>query len=116
MSILEAMSSSKPVVATDVGGNKYLVQEGETGYMVPPKQPKLLAIALLKLIQNQVQARNMGSAGRQRYLQKFTVAQMVGKYELLYETILKQKAEVSAKISESNLPNTLGIETKNYFP
>jgi sugar transferase (PEP-CTERM/EpsH1 system associated) len=91
MSILEAMAFGKPIVATDVGGNRYLVQEGKTGILVPPKQPQLLAAALLNLIHNQAQARDMGAAGRVRYLNLFTVGKMARNYEQLYEKLVASR-------------------------
>jgi L-malate glycosyltransferase len=91
MSILEAMASGKPVVATAVGGNTSLVQEGKTGHLVPPKQPELLAKALLNLIRNKTIAQNMGNAGRERYLTYFTATQMARNYELLYERMLSER-------------------------
>lgn len=60
LSIREAMSMRLPVVVTDVGGNREIVAEGITGYVVPSKSPEKLAEAMLKMSLSQSERRQMG--------------------------------------------------------
>ena len=66
LSVLEAMASGLPVVATDVGDVAHLVPNGETGLVVPSQSPDQLAAALRKLVEDPDAARRMGAAGRAR--------------------------------------------------
>jgi len=75
--VLEYMAMGLPVVATAVDGTKDLVEEGVTGLLVPPKNSKLLAEAIMKLLSNPDLAKQMGVAGKKRIEQNFTV-QIVG--------------------------------------
>ncbi|HDK16867.1 MAG TPA: glycosyltransferase, partial [Nitrospirae bacterium] len=65
VSILEAMYSGLPVVATNVGGIPEIVRHGETGFLVPPKEPDALADSIIKLIDDPAMAREMGEKGRE---------------------------------------------------
>ena len=87
--ILEAMASALPVVATAVGGNADLVMQGQTGYIVPPANPQAMAHALIELALNPEQARSMGKAGRQRVLANFSMQAMVATYQSVYDQQLR---------------------------
>jgi glycosyltransferase involved in cell wall biosynthesis len=89
-SILEYMYLGKPVVATDVGGNKELVVSGLNGYLVPPKKPEALADAILKLLDNPEEARRMGEIGRTRVHERFSQARMVADYQDLWLDLLEK--------------------------
>ena len=58
--IMEAMACGIPVVATDVGSNRYLVEDGRTGFLVPPREPGLLAERIYKVLTNRELAKEMG--------------------------------------------------------
>ena len=91
--ILESMAAGLPVVATAVGGNPELIIDGETGYLVPPADPRAMADALLRLIRNPQLRREMGCRGRERVEEHFSLHAMVQKYEdVLGYAILKKKA------------------------
>ncbi|MFC2052215.1 glycosyltransferase family 4 protein [Chloroflexota bacterium] len=78
--VLEAMSCGMPVVATDIPGPADAVVNGETGFLVPPQEPKLLADCVLKLLGDKNLRQKMGKAGRERVEKQFTwdmVAQRV---------------------------------------
>ena len=83
--ILEAMASGLPVVATSVGGNPELVVKGETGYLVPANDPMTMAEALLPYIESQQLRRQHGLAGRSRVEQRFSMQSMVDGYTGVYD-------------------------------
>jgi sugar transferase (PEP-CTERM/EpsH1 system associated) len=87
--ILEAMASSLPVVATAVGGNADLVQRAQTGAIVPVADPQAMAQQLVALANNPEQARVMGQAGRQRVLDHFSMHAMVSTYQGVYDRQLR---------------------------
>lgn len=80
-SILEYMASSKPVVATQVGGNGEAVADGKTGFLVPPADSAALAEAMLKILQDKELADRFGRAARERVEEKFSLAKMMESYE-----------------------------------
>ena len=84
--LLEAMASGVPTVATRVGGNRGLVVEGETGLLVPPADPDVLAAALLSYARDSVRALAHGRAGRARALREFSMDAMVRSYAQIYGT------------------------------
>lgn len=88
--VLEAMSSSLPVVATNVGGNADLVEHGQTGYIVPSGDAQAMALRLLRLAGNPVRAEALGDAGRQRVQSSFSLQAMVSTYQSVYEQQLRQ--------------------------
>jgi glycosyltransferase involved in cell wall biosynthesis len=73
---LEAMASGCPLVGTRVGGIPTLIEEGETGYLVPPADPQSLAEAILVLLQDKEQRARMGSAARKRAESMFSWPQI----------------------------------------
>ena len=83
--LLEAMSSGLPVVATAVGGNGHLVVPGLTGSLVEAGNSHTMASELLKMSSNPELAQRMGLAGRQRVIDKFSLKSMVSTYENLYD-------------------------------
>lgn len=87
--ILEAMASGLPVVATDVGGNAELVVEGRTGSLVPAQDPDAMANALLRYTQDVALRREQGAASRERAVRNFSIDTMVARYAELYESQLR---------------------------
>jgi glycosyltransferase involved in cell wall biosynthesis len=71
---LEAMAHGRPVVATDVGGLRDLVADGETGLVVPPRDPVALRGALERLLGDPGLRRQLGAAGRERARERFSWA------------------------------------------
>jgi sugar transferase (PEP-CTERM/EpsH1 system associated) len=86
--ILEAMASALPVVATRVGGNADLVFETVTGLLVPPANPSATAAAICGLADDPQRAARMGRAGRVSVEQRFSLSAMVSAYQGLYEAQL----------------------------
>ena len=89
--VLEAMASEKPVVAIEGTGAQDAVQQGETGLLVPPRDPEALAAAVIALLRDKARAQAMGLAGRKVVESRFTLAQMVRRTEELYTTLLETK-------------------------
>ena len=88
--ILEYMALAKPVVATDCGGNKEVVQEGVTGYLVRAHAPEALAERINELLQIPQRATEMGQLGRERVRREFSLERMVSEHESLYASLLKE--------------------------
>lgn len=86
--VLEAMACGKASVATRVGENVHVVQDGVTGYTVPSGDPQALASALARLINDPLLRRRMGDAARARHAELFTTRNMVSAYENLYAKVL----------------------------
>ena len=89
ISILEAMASGKPVIATRVGGNPELVLEEKTGFLVPSAEPEKLAETIVQLLKDEKQRKKMGEEGKKRVKDKFSRESMVKNYEELYSQILR---------------------------
>ncbi len=90
LSIMEAMAAEKPVVVTDIKGNNELVVDGETGFLVPPKQPEKLAEKINFLLDQPDLAKKMGIAGRKRMEKYFDIEQVADKIEKLYLNLISQ--------------------------
>ncbi len=90
--LLEAMALGKPVVATNVGGNRELVRHGETGFLVPRGNPEALAEAIIALLQDPEAALAMGQRAKERVVTQFGLERMVHEYQSLYEETLRVKA------------------------
>lgn len=84
--VLEGMAARLPMVVTDVGGNAEAVLDGETGYVVPPRQPRALADAIMRLA-NDKERHSMGELGRVRVEDKFSLSACVDAYEALYREL-----------------------------
>ncbi len=84
--VLEAMAAGLPVVAVDTAAVAEMVVEGVTGFLIPPNDPKALAAALLRLVNDPAARRRMGKAGRERFEQHYDVRLGVAKLvEVLFE-------------------------------
>jgi glycosyltransferase involved in cell wall biosynthesis len=91
ISILEAMSAGKPVVATNVGSIKEAVVDGETGYLVRPGDANAFARRLVELIEDPIRARQMGDLARNAVVENWSIEAMVHRYERLIAMIYCEK-------------------------
>jgi len=94
ISILEAMSLGLPIVATSVGGTPSIVRDGENGRLVPPRNPELLAAALLDLLEDRMLRRQMGDKSFESVASDWSLERMVDNYVALYglPTLIQPKA------------------------
>lgn len=84
-SLLEYMACSLPVVCTDSGGNREVVEDGVTGFVVPPGDPQAVARALRSLRDDAALRRRLGERGRSRLETDFTVSRMVEGWTRIYD-------------------------------
>ena len=87
--ILEAMATGLPIVATRVGGNPELVDDGVTGRLVPAADSEAMATAILAYLDDSVTARQHALAARQAAVQRFSLDRMVRDYLSLYDGLLR---------------------------
>jgi glycosyltransferase involved in cell wall biosynthesis len=88
MVTLEAMAMQKPIVATHIPGISEQISDGEEGILVPPKDPRALAQAILLLAKDKELASKVGNSARQSAEKKFSVEKMVAETEKVYRCIL----------------------------
>ena len=95
-SILEAMASGLPVVATDIGGNREVIRHGETGIIVPPRDAGALASALLGLLADPDRCRSMGAAGAIHVRRHYARESMIDATVAVYRSLLDKRARPGA--------------------
>lgn len=88
---LEAMATGLPIVATAVDGNCELVKDGINGFLIPPKDYRLLAQRIITLLKEKERARSMGQAGQRMLIDSFSVGYMVSRIENVYDGLIKKK-------------------------
>jgi len=93
--LLESMAASLPVIATRVGGTPEVVENEQTGLLVPPRDPAALALAIDSLLSDPERAAHLGRAGRRRVERFFQLDKMVGETEILYHELLERAARRS---------------------
>jgi glycosyltransferase involved in cell wall biosynthesis len=89
--ILESMLAGRPVVATDAGGNRELVEDGETGYVVALGDAEAVASRMVEILSDRELATRMGESGRRRAERLFNVDRMVSETMTLYESTLRER-------------------------
>ena len=91
IALLEAMACAKPAVCTAVGATAEIIDAGRTGYLVPPKAPRQLAIRLIELLSDPHTAHQMGRAGRNRVLTEFSLDRSVEAAQRAFEGVLTDR-------------------------
>ena len=99
--ILEAMATGLPVVATRVGGNPELVDDGVTGALVPVSDPAAMARAIADYIQDQERMRQHGAAGRVKVAENFTWERCTEEYLSVYDELLGRAHFAAADRAEN---------------
>ncbi|SEL71017.1 Glycosyltransferase involved in cell wall bisynthesis [Colwellia chukchiensis] len=84
----EAGAKAKPVVATNVGGIKEIIIDGETGLLVAPAAPEELSLALRKLASSADERKRLGENGYQRISTQFSINSMINKYLTIFNTVI----------------------------
>lgn len=82
--LLEAMAARCPIVATDVGGVKEVLTDGENGLLVFPRDPTALKEAILTLLSDDALRNRIGAAGFRCFRERFSARSMAEKYQALY--------------------------------
>ena len=89
--VMEAMAYALPVIATSIGGSLDQVEDGVTGFLVPPADPAALAEKIEQLARDGQRGKAMGRAGRARLAEKFDLQRMARRVEALYDELLPVK-------------------------
>jgi glycosyltransferase involved in cell wall biosynthesis len=94
--VLEAMAAAVPVVATRVGGVPEVVEDGVTGYVIPPADPAALAKRLGRLLGSAPERRALGAAGRRRVARHFTFEAQARAYQKLFAGLARRPVRQAA--------------------
>ena len=89
--VLEAMATGLPVVATNTGGNKELVTDGATGFLVPTEDPGAIAAAISRYLEDPSLAARHGQEARRTAENRFSVETMVGQYICVYRDLVASR-------------------------
>ena len=89
VAVIEASSCAIPVIASDIGGLSEVVVDGETGYLIPPRNEEAIAEKIIKLIEEPELRQNLGANGRKFVLDNYDWNLCAKKMEEVYESILK---------------------------
>jgi glycosyltransferase involved in cell wall biosynthesis len=100
VTLIEAMATALPIVATDVGGNGEVVRHGQTGLLSPRGEPAPLADNLLQLLRDSDMRQRFGQAGRRRMLAQFQQEQMHARYQRIYDKLLALGEESTRQTGE----------------
>ncbi len=90
---LEAMASGLPIVASDVGGLREVIQHDRTGIIVPPENPAAIGSAIGRLMESAELRAQMGAAARARVVENYSMEKMSARTLALYRTTLKKNAD-----------------------
>ena len=102
--IMESMAAGKPMVATRVGGNPELMLDGETGFLVSPRDPTALADAIQRILDDPALAKSMGLQAKKRMAERFSVGAMVAATQGLYDELVAAAATGEGAASRSGSP------------
>lgn len=91
IALIEAMAMELPVVATNVGGIPEVVDNGQTGILVPPRDSEALAQAIVALLKDEAKRCRMGMLSKERVLAQFTAQRYVAQLENFYQSLLQAK-------------------------
>ncbi len=97
VALIEAMAAGRPVVATAVGGVADVVQDGETGWLVPPGDVDAMAAAMVRLAGDAAARARMGALGRERVRARYFYDRLVDDIQALYVQALDERRGVQAR-------------------
>jgi glycosyltransferase involved in cell wall biosynthesis len=90
---LEAMACGTPVIGSAVGGIKYTVVDGETGFLVPPRDPDAIAASAARLLRDDALRGRMASNGAARVRERFQWHDVAASIDALYDRVLRSAAQ-----------------------
>ena len=90
LALVEAMAAARAIVATDVGGAREALPDGECGVLIPPRDATALANAVTELLRHENKCRALGERARERVAQKFTRAQQAQMMQMILERAVRQ--------------------------
>jgi glycosyltransferase involved in cell wall biosynthesis len=91
VSLLDAMAVETAIVATEAGGIPEVVVAGETGLLVPPRNPQAMAVALVRLLRDGHERARMARAGLARVRERFSLERMIRDTVTVYERTLAER-------------------------
>ena len=91
VSILEAMSAGKPVIASNISANAESVENGKNGFLIPLRNPDAIASSILQVFRDDSLRKKQGEYSRQRALSEFSWAQRTNRLVGFYKSILDSK-------------------------
>jgi glycosyltransferase involved in cell wall biosynthesis len=94
--LVDAMAAGKAAVATTVGGIPEVVVDGQTGFLVPPRDPHAMAARIVQLLKNEALRTRMGAAAQARARDQFTVGKMVAATAAVYRSLAAGTARHAA--------------------
>jgi len=98
--VLEAMAAGLPIVASDVGGIPEVIEDGRTGFLVPPGEDETLASRVMHLMANPEEGTQVGAAAREAVLAAFSFDRMVARFDDIYLSELTRHGAVPAGHSQ----------------
>ena len=90
LTVLEAMASQKPVIATSVGGLPTIIENEINGFLVPPADIYSLAKTLLRLLDDPTLCKKIAIEAQKKILDKFDISKTTNEYEKLYASIVQK--------------------------
>jgi glycosyltransferase involved in cell wall biosynthesis len=90
--LMEAMAMRKPIIATSVGGVPEIIDDGETGVLVPPKEPDRLVSAIAKLIANPEEQKKMVETAYAKAVNRYSLQHMINEYESMYINMVRESS------------------------
>jgi glycosyltransferase involved in cell wall biosynthesis len=85
--LLEAMATGLPIVTTEVGESRHVIDEGQNGRIVMPRDPSAMACALAELVAQPTLRQQMGQNAKVKFSNNFTIDKMIKRYEQVYESL-----------------------------
>lgn len=112
MAVLEASASGVPVVATDVGGTREIVVDGETGFLIRPRAPRELGDSVVRLLNHPAAARAMGEAGAGRMNARFSLERCVRAHVRVYNAALQACREGRPAMAAGPSPRSCALPSE----